>query len=83
MRQERPNNARVFVRQSYGGNIRITPFGHTHQPSGRFFGMALEAKQHGTGTVDQQSSQVRVATFTDAEQLFLAAARLLPWEELA
>ena len=68
MRQQRPNNARIFVRKRHGGDIRIAPFGQTHQPPRGFIDTALEAKHHGTGTVDQQSSQIPIATFTDAKQ---------------
>src|SRR5688572_29323205 len=72
MRKQRPDDAGILVGESNRSDIRITPRCDAREPPVGLLGTALDTHQHGARPVNQQSSQVRIATLTDAQQNGLA-----------
>ena len=72
MRQQRPNDARVFVGQRDRRHILVAPLGQRLDPGARI-GLVLRVKDHGPRAVYQQRSQVGIAPLADAQQVLLAA----------
>src|SRR5471032_3343342 len=73
--EQRPDDARVLVRECDGGDVDVASLQELLQPGiAALIRFAPERPQHGSRSVDQQSPQVGVTALADPEQGGLAAA---------
>src|ERR1700687_4236681 len=75
--QERPDDARVLVRERHRSDVGVSPRGQPRKPALGLIGMPFEMPQDGSCPMDQQRTQVHIAALADAEQLRLASGGVL------
>ena len=75
--QERPCHPHRFVRQGHGGDIFVAPAAQTLCPPAQSVILVLGCLDHRARAVNQQSTQVGIAAFANAQQLVFAATAML------
>ena len=68
MRQQRPNDAGILVRQRHRRHIFVPSFHDPRQPATGMLGFTLGHPDHGPCPMNQQGTQIGIAPFADAEQ---------------
>lgn len=80
MGKQRPRDSRVLIGQRHRCYIRIAAVDELGQPVLPIAALSGSI-DHGPGAVNQQRSQVRIATLAHPEQRRLASAGMLTWDE--
>jgi hypothetical protein len=77
MRQQRPNDPCVLIRQRDRGDIGVAPCGQTRQPAVSVLDMADVMPQNRARPMYQQRARVCVAALADAQEACVSTARVL------
>ena len=75
--QHRPCDTRIFIRQRHGGDVAVAPSSKRLCPSAAGVFFAHTGIQGRSRTVNQQCSQLRVATLADVSQSLFPPAGML------
>src|SRR5437867_7128382 len=77
VRQQRPRNAGVLVRERHDDDVFRTSGEQSLQPIIGALGVALDLRDHRTRAMDVERSKVTIAALADAQQRRLAAGGML------
>ena len=78
MRQQRPHNAGILVRQRHRGHVLVPPADKSLEPTVSRIESALCSADDGPSAVDQQHPQITIAPLADPEEGLPSAAGMLP-----
>ena len=78
MGEQRPNRARVLIGQRDRGNVRMSSVQQARKPHVGVHRLSLRRQDGRARAVNQQCAQVHIAALADAQQRWLASARMLP-----
>src|SRR5437763_1917040 len=76
--QHGPGDARQFVGNGYHDFVARSTLGQSVYPLPEPPAVVLDAKQDGSGAVDQHATQINVAALADAVEFLLAPGGVLP-----
>ena len=75
--RHRPEDPGVFIGQRHGCFVKPAPCNQGLQPSAQFIAFARTVFQHGTGAMNQQGTEVAIASLADAQINQLVATAML------